>query len=106
MANVFDVYDQRPTSKTKATEYFTWSLKKIQTENWDGNVTFYWHKYASEYCKKRHADIFGAEEEKNKNDATYGKFACKLSGIAIRSTNEFKMTHSCISTFFLQRQRF
>ena len=73
MANVFDVYDQRPKSKSKATEYFTWSLKKIQKENWDANVSFYWHKNAVEYCKKRHKDIFGAEEEKDKNDATTGE---------------------------------
>ena len=86
MANVFDVYDQRPTSKTKATEYFTWALKKIQNEDWDANLTFYWHKYASEYCKKRQADIFGAEEEKDKDDATNGKCSCELSGIAIRCT--------------------
>jgi len=71
MANVFDIYDQRPKSKSKATEYFTWSLTKIRKENWDANVSFYWHKNAIEYCKKRHKDIFGAEEEKNKNDATY-----------------------------------
>ena len=74
MASVFNIHDQRPKSKSKATEYFTWSLKKIQKENWDANVSFYWHKNAVEYCKTRHKDIFGAEEEKNKNDASYGEF--------------------------------
>ena len=73
MASVFDIYDQRPTSKSKATEYFTWSLKKIKQENWDANVSFYWHKNAVDYCKKRQIDIFGSEEQEQENDANAGK---------------------------------
>ena len=72
MANVFEIYDQRPTAKSKATEYYTWSLKKIQAESWDANVSFYWHKNALEYCKKRQINIFGSEEKEQENEASNG----------------------------------
>ena len=85
MASVFDIYDQRPTSKSKATEYFTWSLKKIKQENWDANVSFYWHKNAVDYCKKRQIDIFGSEEQEKENDANDGK----MNFLFVRTILEF-----------------
>lgn len=72
MASVFEIHDRRPTGKSKATEYFTWSLKKIKAEGWDANVSFYWHKHAVEYCKKRQINIFGSEEQKHENEASDG----------------------------------
>ena len=85
MALVFDIYDQRPTSKSKATEYFTWSLKKIKNENWDANVSFYWHKNAADYCQKRQLDIFGSEEQEKENDANDGR----MNFLFVRTVHEF-----------------
>ena len=85
MALVFDIYDQRPTSKSKATEYFTWSLKKIKNENWDANVSFYWHKNAVDYCKKRQINIFKTEEQEQENDANDGK----MNFLFVRTLHEF-----------------
>ena len=85
MASVFHIYDQRPTSKSKATEYFTWSLKKIKNENWDANVSFYWHKNAADYCQKRQLDIFGSEEQEKENDANDGR----MNFLFVRTVHEF-----------------
>ena len=87
MASVFEIHDHRPTGKSKATEYFMWSLKKIKAEGWDSNVSFYWHQNAVEYQNavgivKRDKSIF--LDQKNKSE--------KMKQVMVRFSSDDKIS--------------